>query len=60
MRPLLSYQLKKCKQAGLEQQAEMLPAFAEELRDLDSKGLLTWRGHRLSRYIAYKKLMKTI
>ncbi|WP_055648192.1 glycosyltransferase [Shewanella sp. Sh95] len=60
MRPLLSYQLKKCKQAGLDQKVKMLRAFAEELRDLDNKGLLTWRGHSILRYIAYKKLMRTI
>ncbi|CAD6364620.1 glycosyltransferase [Shewanella profunda] len=59
MRPLLSYQFKKCKQADQEQRAAMLQAFAEELRDLDAKGLLTWRGHRIYLYIAYKKLMRT-
>ena len=60
LRPLLSYQLKKCKQAELKQQVEMQQAFAEELRDLDNKGLLTWRGHRIFQYVAYKKLMRKI
>ncbi|AVT47624.1 glycosyltransferase family 2 protein [Shewanella baltica] len=59
MRSLLSYQFKKCKQADQDQRVVMLQAFAEELRDLDAKGLLTWRGHRIYLYIAYKKLMKT-
>lgn len=60
LRPLLSYQFKKCKQAELKLQVEMQQAFAEELRDLDNKGLLTWRGHRILQYVAYKKLMRTI
>lgn len=60
MRPLLSYQFKKCKQAEPEQQVELLRAFAEELRDLECKGLLTWRGHRILQFIVYKKLMRTV
>ncbi|GCF88550.1 glycosyltransferase family 2 protein [Shewanella sp. M-Br] len=60
LRPLLSNQFKKCKQADQDQRVVMLQAFAEELRDLDAKGLLTWRGHRIYLYIAYKKLMKTV
>ena len=35
----------------------MYQTFAEELRDLDSKNLIGWRGHNLFRYLTYKKLI---
>lgn len=55
---ILKHQLGRCKRAHKEVQGLMYEAFAEELRDLDAKGLICWRGHKLTRYLTYKKLIK--
>lgn len=54
---ILKQQLNKCKRADADIQPLMYQAFAEELRDLNQKGLISWRGHKLSRYFTYKKLI---
>lgn len=55
---VLKHQLGRCRRADKSIQPMMWQAFSEELIDLNSKGLLGWRGHKLSRYFAYKKLIK--
>ena len=55
---VLKHQLNRCKRATPEVQKEMYRAFAEELRWLKEKDLLSWRGHKLKRYLAYRKLIK--
>ncbi len=55
---ILKHQLGRCRRADKETKQAMFTAFAEELRDLDAKGLIYWRGHKLTRYFAYKKLIK--
>ena len=41
-----------------ENQDELYRAFSTELQDLDSKGLLKLWGHKFSRYMKYKRLIK--
>ena len=55
---LLKQQLKRCECADSALKPLMYQAFAEELRDLQQKGLLHWRGHNLLRYWKYGKIMK--
>ncbi len=55
---ILKHQLGRCMRAEGDEQYKMYKLFAEELRDLKQKCLLTWQGHKLSRYFKYKKIMK--
>ena len=55
---VLKHQLGRCQRADESMKQEMYDAFAEELCDLNKKGLLSWRGHKFKRYFAYKKLVK--
>lgn len=55
---ILKHQLGRCKRAAPENQPAMWKAFSKELVDLNNKGLLSWRGHKLTRYLAYKKLIR--
>ena len=55
---LLKQQLYRCQKADEKMQPFMWQAFAEELKDLNNKGLITWRGHNLFRYLKYKKIIK--
>ncbi len=55
---ILKQQLGHCKRASIDNQPAMFQAFTEELRDLDNKGLIHWRGHKLTRYLTYRKLIK--
>ena len=55
---ILKQQLGRCRRADSANQPLMFKEFAKELMDLDSKGLLSWRGHKLTRYWTYKKLIK--
>ena len=55
---ILKHQLGRCRRADETTKSLMFAEFSKELRDLDNKGLLSWRGHKLSRYLTYKKLIK--
>lgn len=39
-------------------QRNYMETFAEELTELNHKGFLGWRGHKLKNYFTYKKLIK--
>ncbi len=54
----LRQQLARCKNASAEQKPMMFEEFAKELVDLDNKGLISWRGHKLNRYLTYRKLIR--
>lgn len=54
---ILKHQLNKCKNADEEFKTQVYEAFATELRDLNNKKLITWRWHKLSRYITYRILI---
>ncbi len=45
--------------AGDGEKAGMLSEFRDLLLELDRFGLLHWRGHKLRRYFAYRKLLRT-
>lgn len=55
---LLKQQLGRCERSDIEVKPEMFKAFAEELRDLKAKGMLSWRGHKLTRYLKYLQIMR--
>ena len=55
---ILKHQLGRCRRASAENQPAMWSIFAQELVDLHKKGLLSWRGHKLTRYLLYKKLIR--
>ncbi|MFI3241966.1 MAG: glycosyltransferase [Alphaproteobacteria bacterium] len=55
---ILKQQFNRCKRASEDVQGLMWQAFREELKDLNKKNLISWRGHKLSRYFIYKKLIK--
>ncbi len=38
---------------------DMLRAFRKLLLELNERGLISWRGHKLRRYLALRKLMRT-
>lgn len=54
---ILKQQLAKCQKAEKSIQPEMYETFAAELRDLQDKNLISWRGHNIFRYLIYKKLI---
>lgn len=55
---VLKQQLGRCRRADDATKQSMFAEFGKELQDLNKKGLITWRGHKLSRFLAYKKLIK--
>lgn len=55
---VLKQQLGRCRRADGATKQSMFAEFGKELQDLDEKGLIIWRGHKLSRFFAYKKLIK--
>ena len=55
---ILKQQLGRCKRSDKKVRPEMFKAFAEELRDLKSKDMLSWRGHKITRYLKYLWIMK--
>ena len=55
---LLKQQLIRCQKSDDTIKAQMFKEFAQELIDLNNKDLISWRGHKLTRYLAYKKLIK--
>lgn len=57
---VLKEELNKINKATGENKLLMLEAFACELKDLDAKGLISFWGNRLSRYLQYKKLIRSV
>ena len=55
---LLKQQFNRCRRADKSVRPDMFAAFKAELLDLKSKNFLSWRGHKLSRYIKYLWLMR--
>lgn len=55
---VLKHQLGRCCRADDAAKPLMFAEFSRELQDLDNRGLISWRGHKLSRFFAYKKLIK--
>ena len=54
----LKQQYNRCRRADKITKPEMFKAFAEELRDLKAKGMLSWHGHKLTRYLKYLWIMR--
>ena len=55
---LLKQQFNKIVRSPKEKQAELYAAFAEELKDFKEKGWLKFWGHKIIRYLKYRKIMK--
>lgn len=55
---ILKQQLGKCCRADDSCKKYMFSEFQKELYELFTRGLITWRGHKLPRYFEYKKLIK--
>lgn len=55
---ILKGQLNCCQRANKDIQPAMFEAFTKELCDLNCKGLIHWRGHKLKHYFKYKELIK--
>ena len=55
---ILKHQLGRCMRADIIEQNKMFHLLAEELKDLKQKQFLSWRGHKLKRYLLYKKIMR--
>ncbi len=56
---ILKHQLGRCNRSDNETKPIMFEEFSKELVDLNNKGLISWRGHKLTRYWQYKKLIKS-
>jgi glycosyltransferase involved in cell wall biosynthesis len=54
---ILKQQWERIVDCPSELQSELCKPFIEELKDLKQKGWLSWRGHKLSRYLKYRKLI---
>ena len=55
---ILKQQLGRCNRSDATNKPLMFAEFTKELIDLNNKGLISWRGHKLTRYWIYKKLIK--
>lgn len=55
---ILKQQLDRIAHSPAEKQPELYQVFSEELKDLKQKGWLKLRGHKLSRYLQYRRLTK--
>lgn len=55
---VLKQQLKKCERTGEECREQMFAEFTAELKELDSKHLITLCGNDILRYLSYKKLIR--
>ncbi len=55
---ILKQQLNYIVRSPKENQPELWQAFATELRDLNDKGCIRFRGHKLGRYLTYRRLIK--
>lgn len=54
---ILKHQFGRCRRSDATNRPQMFAALAKELRDLDAKGLFSWRGHKLKRWWAYRRLI---
>ena len=54
---VLKAQLNAILKSSKDKQSQLYEAFKTELKDLDQKGWLSWRGHKLTRYLKYRKLI---
>lgn len=57
---ILKHQLNRILRSPKENQPALFGVFAKELADLDKKGCIRPRGHKLTRYLKYKKLIKKV
>lgn len=57
---ILKHQLGRCRRADQSVKNEMFREFAKELRALDKRSVLSWRGHKFTRYLTYKWIMRKI
>jgi len=55
---ILKQQFNKILRSPKENQAELYSAFAKELTDFKEKGWLEPWGHKITRYLKYRKIMK--
>ncbi len=55
---ILQHQLNRILRSPKENQPALFGVFAEELADLDKKSCIRPRGHKLTRYLKYKSLIK--
>lgn len=55
---ILKQQLNRILRASPETRPALWPTFAAELRDLDAQGVIRLRGHKLSRYLLYRRLIR--
>ncbi len=55
---ILKTQLQGLQHANVAPDSELYQAFIAELKEIHARGWLTWRGHKLSRYLRYKKLLR--
>ena len=55
---ILKHQLGRCYRSDDTTRSSMFAEFTKELVDLNNKGLISWRGHKFTRYLIYKKLIK--
>ena len=55
---ILKTQLEKLQKANIPLDSELFQAFIAELKEVHARGWLSWRGHKLSRYFFYKKLLR--
>lgn len=54
---IIKQMFNRIRRSDTEKQPELWKAFAAVLRHLDSLGCLKFRGHKISRWIHYKKIM---
>ena len=55
---ILKQQFNKIAYSPKEKQSELYAAFAKELQELKERGWLKLWGHKITRYLKYKKIMK--
>lgn len=55
---ILKQQYNRCLRADNDIKSAMLKEFTDELVDLKNKQLLSWHGHKITKYLAYRKLIK--
>lgn len=55
---IMKQQLNKCLRADPDIQPQMFETFTRQLQAFDARGVLSWRGHKLSRYLTYRRLLR--
>lgn len=55
---ILKQQFNKIQKTSKENQAELINEFSDELNKINQKGFLKIWGHKISRYLKYKKIMR--